>query len=79
MSDNKDISIEEIQKIIANYVETVCQELTSRIDKWRKTKPEQSAFEVIGGLLFRQVTLACQLAQAPQIGMDTLSSSLFPI
>lgn len=67
MSENKNISIDEIQKIIANYVESVRQELTARIDKWREAKPEQSSFEVIGGLLFRQITLASQLAQAPQI------------
>lgn len=67
MSENEGISIEEIQKIIADYVETVRLELTSRIDTWREKQPEQATFEVVGGLLFRQITLATQLAQAPQI------------
>jgi len=67
MSNSEGISIKEIQKIIASYVETVRQEVSLRIEKWRDTNPDQKAFEVVGGLLFRQVTLACQLAQAPQM------------
>jgi hypothetical protein len=60
------ISAERIQSIIFTFVEDLRSDLADRITAWACSDKEQQAYEVILGLMSRQITLACQLAQAPQ-------------
>lgn len=65
-NENNDF-YKKIIPIINTYVLNARQELYERWKNWKidLSKPEQ--YEVIGGLLARQVTLATQLALAPSI------------
>lgn len=59
--------LKKLPPIINTFVQNARQELYERWKSWKidLSKPEQ--YEVIGGLLARQVTLATQLALAPSI------------
>ena len=53
--------------ISEKYIEMVRIELEDRWDNWSLNLVEREMYEVIGGLLARQVTLATQIAYAPSI------------
>ena len=68
MTESNDEKVyNKLLPIIDAFVQNARQELYARWKNWDidLSKPEQ--FEVIGGLLARQVTLATQLASAPSI------------
>lgn len=52
---------------VLEYIESVREELADRVKQWRFDVDATEVQEAIGGLLARQVTLAIQLASAPQI------------
>lgn len=65
MSEQSDWQI--LISIADNYIKMVRNELVERWDKWSLDLVKREMYEVIGGLLARQVTLATQLASAPSI------------
>lgn len=64
---SKGVQWEEILTILDNYIEAVRTELSERWGKWSLDLLGRETNEVIGGLLARQVTLATQLTNAPEI------------
>lgn len=56
-----------ISEIISDFVSNIHNGLEERIDKWEVDLSQREKFEVVGGLLARQVTLARQLAESPGI------------
>jgi hypothetical protein len=58
---------QRIISIIRDYIEAVEAELNSRWENWRVDLSEAEMYEVIGALLARMVTLATEMALAPQI------------
>jgi len=58
---------QELVAMADQYVQMVRDELAERWDNWTLDLVNREMFEVIGGLLARQVTLATQLAHAPSI------------
>jgi hypothetical protein len=54
-------------QVVLEYIESVREELADRVKQWRFDVDATEVQEAIGGLLARQVTLAIQLASAPQI------------
>ena len=56
---------ETLENIISEYVELLQNELAVRWDNWKIDLVNRERYEVVGGLLARQVTLATQLAIAP--------------
>jgi len=57
----------ELNSIIENYILISRKELDSRLKKWRIDLTQNEYFEVIGGLLARQVSLATNLVSSPAI------------
>ncbi len=58
---------EEIEEIVHQYVDLVNKELDERWTNWDIDLSKNEMYEVIGGLLSRQVTISTQLAKAPSI------------
>jgi hypothetical protein len=56
-----------IEKIVADYVTKVREELSVRWENWPLDLSKHEMHEAIGALLARQVTLAVQLAASPGI------------
>lgn len=54
-------------QVVLEYLESVREELVDRVSQWKFDVDATEVQETIGGLLARQVTLAIQLASAPQI------------
>jgi len=61
------------QEIIRNYVQMVEKELSQRWENWALDFSEQEKYEVIGGLLARQVSLATELAMSPSIWNENIA------
>jgi Family of unknown function (DUF5677) len=59
--------LEKVAALVDNYIEALHVELAERRKKWAIDLTQNEVFEVIGGLLARQVTLATQLASSPGI------------
>lgn len=57
----------EIERVVNEYIERVRKELDERWNSWTIDISRSELYEVIGGLLGRQVTLATQLAKSPYI------------
>ena len=57
----------EIESTVSGYIERIRKELRERWNKWSIDLSKNELYEVIGGLLARQVTLATQLAISPNI------------
>jgi hypothetical protein len=66
MSDEP-VEIAKLMKIVDDFVVSIRLELKARWDAWDVDLTKSYVYEVIGGLMARQVTLASQLASAPQI------------
>ena len=49
------------------YIKIAIPAVKERISTWRSTSPDRDVYEVVGGLLARQVTLVLELASTPQI------------
>ena len=64
---NEQSDWQTLVSISEKYIQMVRKELVDRWDKWALDLVEREMYEVIGGLLARQVTLATQLAYAPSI------------
>lgn len=67
MQVSKQDSLEKVSALIENYVAALRAELAERWKNWTIDLTQREVFEVIGGLLARQVTLATQLASSPYI------------
>lgn len=65
--NERDRGLAEVQDLVFAYVERAKEEFEERLSAWEVAGLEQEVREVIGGLLARQVTLARELAQAPQM------------
>ena len=63
----KENTQKSLQEIISTYVEMVEDELNKRWKNWNLDLSKQETFEVLGGLMARQVTLATQIAMSPNI------------
>lgn len=57
----------KVMEIIDEYVDGVRSELDVRWAAWKIDLTKTHVYEVIGGLVAREVTLATQLAQAPPV------------
>lgn len=57
----------ELEKLIKAFVEKARQDLNERWAKWPIDLSQRELYEVVGALLARQVTLARQLAECPQM------------
>jgi hypothetical protein len=57
--------LEQVEKIIGQYVEDVHSELGARWQRWHIDLAKPELHEVVAALLARQVTLATQLARSP--------------
>lgn len=64
---NEEININDINQILEEFINLSQEEIKRRLEKWPTDLSQQAAHEVIGALLARQVTLACQLAACPPI------------
>jgi hypothetical protein len=56
-----------LEKIVEAYVSDVRKDLAERLDRWKIDFALGQFNEVVGGLLARQVTLACELGYSPNI------------
>lgn len=65
MSEESDFS--QIEQLIKTFVEQARLELKERWEKWVIDLSQSELHEVVGALLARQVTLARQMAECPQI------------
>lgn len=52
---------------LESYYRCLEEEFYDRWDNWDKTKYSEEVYEVIGGLISRQISLVVQLLKAPQI------------
>ena len=52
---------------LREYIKIAIPAVKERISTWRSTSPDRDVYEVVGGLLARQVTLVLELASTPQI------------
>src|SRR2546425_8975109 len=57
----------KFRKLITDYISSVRSELDAHWNAWRLDLTNPEVHEVVGALLARQVTLATQLARAPDI------------
>jgi Family of unknown function (DUF5677) len=64
---NRPEGLEKVSALIENYTAALRAELAERWKNWTVDLTQNEVFEVIGGLLARQVTLATQLAGSPDI------------
>ncbi len=64
---NEKPGLGELQELIENFACRAHEELEHRLGKWTLDLAENDFHEVVGALLARQVTLACQIAACPQI------------
>ncbi len=62
-----DQTYQEMNDFIREFVEILDTELKLRWESWQLAMEEIEKFEVLGGLLGRQVTLCTQIAQSPSI------------
>lgn len=62
-----------ITSCINNYVENVIKSLTVRWNKWDKDLMKNSTYEVIGGILARQCSLAIQLSTNLQMWNEEIA------
>lgn len=58
---------ELLDEAVRDFVRDAQQELHARWRAWPRTFERNHVFEVLGALLARQVTLACQVAATPQM------------
>jgi len=58
---------EKFWQAVDSYAEDVQRELVAHTKAWKIDLMKTELYEVVGGLLARQVTLSIQLAKAPQI------------
>lgn len=58
---------EELVEIIEVFIQDAENELIARWDAWEKDLSRREIYEVIGGLLARQVSLATNIADSPSI------------
>lgn len=56
-----------LDEAVKDFVDRAQQELHARWRAWPRTFERNHVFEVLGALLARQVTLACQIALTPQM------------
>ena len=56
-----------ISKVIENYIAQIKSELEERWNLWDKDLSQSHVYEVIGGILSRQTSLAIQFAKNPNI------------
>jgi hypothetical protein len=63
----EDSESQRIEELIKSFVDETHLELIQRWEKWTIDLSENEIYEVVGALLARQVTLAIQIAQCPQI------------
>lgn len=65
MSKGSDLM--QIKQLISSFIEQARLELKARWEKWTIDLSQNEIHEVVGALLARQVTLARQMAECPQI------------
>lgn len=65
MTDEPDL--EQVRQLIRAFTTRAREELDQRLKKWPLDFAKRDVHEVVGALLARQVTLASQLAECPQI------------
>ncbi len=58
-------ALKELEDLVGGYCKLVEAELSERITAWHPKFDEREMYQVIGGLLARQVTLVVELANAP--------------
>ncbi len=75
MSNDRDLV--QITEIVATYMREVRIELVERWKAWPLDLSKREMYEVIGGLLGRQVTLATQFASAPAIWNPHIAPLIF--
>ena len=63
----KENNQKSLQEIISTYVEMAEEELNTRWKNWCLDLSKQEMFEVLGGLMARQVALATELVMSPNI------------
>lgn len=63
----KKIYYDNLEKILIEFVERARNGLKDRWNKWKIDLSKNELYEVVGGLLARQVTLSTQFALAPSI------------
>lgn len=67
MNNSEYPSQNSLEKLVSEYCEIIKRALDERWQKFNIKLYDSETYEVIGGLLARQVTLTTQLAMAPQI------------
>ncbi len=65
MTDEPDLK--QVRQLIRAFTTRAREELDQRLKKWPLDFAKRDVHEVVGALLARQVTLASQLAECPQI------------
>ncbi|MCA0214335.1 MAG: DUF5677 domain-containing protein [Proteobacteria bacterium] len=66
MSEKRQLE-EVLDGAVQTFIANAQRELHTRWDTWPRTFERNHVFEVLGALLARQVTLACQVAASPQM------------
>lgn len=74
--DEENYPDDDLGRMVFKFCDAAKKELHERIDKWGFDLNEIETYEVIGGLLARQTTLAVDLAIAPMV-WNPSSSPLF--
>jgi hypothetical protein len=65
MSEQHDV--DPLQHLVEQFVSRAREEFESRLAQWPTDLSREEAHEVLGALLARQVTLACEMAICPSI------------
>lgn len=61
------VDLAELERLVEKFQAKAKLELTQRLERWPIDLSRNEVHEVIGALLARQVTLACQIAGAPSV------------
>jgi hypothetical protein len=63
MSEHPDV--DPVQKMVAHFISRAREEMDARLGQWTIDLTREEVHEVLGALLARQVTLACEMAICP--------------
>lgn len=71
---DNDKALDKIDEIITAFIKASRNELQARCSAWKVDLSRHEVYEVVGGLIARQVTLANQLAASPNIWNGAVAS-----